>query len=128
MTNPVYGTAKVCVYLADCLKLDIDDKLRSRIEKMVSPAQCFLRDQQNSDGSWGGIKGVPGSIEETSLAICALAGCNNVVCMKGFDWLAKQVDIKASPIGLYFALLWYDEKLYPLIYYTEALRRLSAEL
>jgi squalene-hopene/tetraprenyl-beta-curcumene cyclase len=44
------------------------------------------------------------------------------VCKRGMQFLGTR-EISASPIGLYFAMLWYDEKLYPLIYYVEALRR-----
>ena len=33
----------------------------------------------------------------------------------------------ASPIGLYFASLWYSEKLYPLIFTTDALMNVSTE-
>ena len=29
----------------------------------------------------------------------------------------------ATPIGLYFAKLWYDEKLYPLVFTVAALER-----
>lgn len=122
-TNPVYGTAKVCVYLSDCLQPGIDNRLKEKISAMVSAAGNFLLNQQNKDGSWGGSIGVTGTIEETSLAICALAGRNDAACLRGFNWLDSRDEIKASPIGLYFALLWYDEKLYPLIYYIEALRR-----
>ncbi len=126
-TNPVYGTAKVCVYLSDCLKLEPESNLKKRITGLVNAARNFLLDQQNPDGSWGGAKGVSGTIEETSLAICALAGWNQVACLSGLKWMEMQGEIKAAPIGLYFALLWYDEKLYPLIYYTEALRRFSEQ-
>ncbi len=125
MTNPVYGTSKVCTYLNDCLKLNnIDNSLLTRLLRMVKKAQSFIISQQNSDGSWGGKKGTEGTIEETSLAICALAGKTPDVCSKGMVWLEKQKNIKSSPIGLYFALLWYDEKLYPYIFMTEAYRRL----
>jgi squalene-hopene/tetraprenyl-beta-curcumene cyclase len=34
--------------------------------------------------------------------------------------------LPAAPIGLYFASLWYHEKLYPLIFVTDALRRLRS--
>ncbi len=122
-TNPVYGTAKVCVYLSDCLRSEIDLNLKTKITFMISSARSFLLEQQNPDDSWGGGKGVPGTIEETSLAVSALAGWDQDACISGLTWLEKHDDLKASPIGLYFALLWYDEKLYPLIYYTEALRR-----
>jgi squalene-hopene/tetraprenyl-beta-curcumene cyclase len=125
--NPVYGTAKVCTYLTDCLKFDcINSELRNRLTTMIAVAQKYLCLQQNNDGSWGGIKGTAGSTEETSLAICALSKSHTVACLKGFTWLAheqKKNNLKASPIGLYFATLWYDEKMYPLVYYIEALRR-----
>jgi len=124
-TNPVYGTAKVCTYLSDCLKLEnIDKSLFLRFARMVENAQAYLVSQQNEDGSWGGKKGIEGTIEETSLAICALAVTYSDACSKGIVWLEKQKNIKSSPIGLYFALLWYDEKLYPVTYMTEAYRRL----
>jgi len=48
------------------------------------------------------------------------------VLLKGFEWLEneyKSNGLRSNPIGLYFAMLWYDEKLYPLVYYVEALRR-----
>lgn len=128
MTNPVYGTAKVSTYLSDCLNLDIDPSLRKKIEEMVTKAEKFLLSQQNADGSWGGSYEIAGTIEETSLAICALAKSHQPECISGLRWMDSQEKITAAPIGLYFALLWYDEKLYPLIYYTEALRRMRDTL
>jgi squalene-hopene/tetraprenyl-beta-curcumene cyclase len=125
--NPVYGTAKVTTYINDCLSLkDIEPELRIRLEKMTEKACVYLNSQQNRDGSWGGEEGVIGTIEETSLAICALSYCHKVKCKKGLEWLTEKYSgkpVQSSPIGLYFATLWYDEKLYPIIYYTEALRR-----
>jgi len=125
--NPVYGTARVCTYLIDSLKYDsVKADLKMEMEKMISFAQQFILSQQSSDGSWGGEKGIPGTIEETSLAISALGSGYEDVCMKGFEWLKDQVqknDLKQGPIGLYFAMLWYDEQMYPLVYYIEALRR-----
>lgn len=123
-TNPVYGTAKVCIYLNDCLAIQHPDgEFLGHLGRMAEKARNYLASQQNEDGSWGGKKGVAGTIEETSLTISALAGYEDVLSEKGLEWLAGRNEIKAAPIGLYFALLWYDEKLYPLIYYTEALRR-----
>ncbi|HEX2970120.1 MAG TPA: prenyltransferase/squalene oxidase repeat-containing protein [Bacteroidales bacterium] len=123
-TNPVYGTSKVCTYLNDCVSARCPGEVyKDRITLMIESAREYLLLQQNSDGSWGGEKGIRGTIEETSLAICALSGHERDACLEGFEWLAKQTDLKPAPIGLYFALLWYDEKLYPVIYYTEALRR-----
>jgi squalene cyclase len=123
-TNPVYGTAKVAVYLNDCLGFQRPGKeLILHLAQMVRKAQVFLIKQQNNDGSWGGKKDVAGTIEETSLAVSALVTDHRESSIRGIEWLMKQEKLEAAPIGLYFALLWYDEKLYPLIYYAEALRR-----
>jgi squalene cyclase len=123
-TNPVYGTAKVCIYLGDCLTIQYpENEFIKHLSRLADKARNYLLLQQNDDGSWGGEKGTTGTIEETSLAICALAADHEEASARGLDWLFKQKKITAAPIGLYFALLWYDEKLYPLIYYTEALRR-----
>jgi squalene-hopene/tetraprenyl-beta-curcumene cyclase len=89
---------------------------------MVSKAQDYLLKQQNTDGSWGGKKGIAGSVEETSLAISAMAEKFPEECALGVYWLLSHDQISAAPIGLYFAMLWYDEELYPLIYHIEALR------
>ena len=125
--NPVYGTAKVLTYIEDCLSLSsMDRQFRDSLEKMAISASKYLILQQNTDGSWGGRKDIIGTIEETALSICSLSKRNKPACLRGFDWLKQEHITKglyASPIGLYFATLWYDEKMYPLIYYIEALRR-----
>ena len=125
--NPVYGTAKVTIYLKDSLLCEsLDDQMKNNIGQMVTNAQNFLLKQQNKNGSWGGELNVPGTIEESSLAISALIGKDQDVLLKGFEWLENEFNnngLRSNPIGLYFAMLWYDEKLYPLIYYVEALRR-----
>lgn len=125
--NRVYGTAKVCIYLDDCLlNKGLEKDVRLKLKKMISRAQLYLLSQQNSNGSWGGALGINGTTEETALAISALSKSNNEVCLRGFEWLSSEYhnnNLKANPIGLYFAALWYDERLYPLIYYIEALRR-----
>lgn len=125
--NPVYGTARVSVYLTDCLgRNSLKGELGEKLVAMNALAKSYLLSQQNEDGSWGGGKGIAGTLEETSMAISALAVTCPEACNAGFDWLAKAVDLgnmHASPIGLYFAALWYDEEMYPLVFYTEALRR-----
>jgi prenyltransferase beta subunit len=127
--NPVYGTAKVSIYLNDCLQVNsLPSELLIRIDSMISSSEQFLLSQQNTDGSWGGGKNISGTIEETSLAVSALSKNYREASLHGFEWLGNEFDkngLISSPIGLYFAALWYDEKLYPLVYYIEALRRIQ---
>ena len=125
--NPVYGTAKVSIYLQDTILCNIlNDNMKRNIDSMVSKAKDYLLNQQNEDGSWGGEKGIRGTIEESALAIAALSETHREACLKGFEWLGNEYienGFRSNPIGLYFAMLWYDEKLFPLIYYIEALGR-----
>jgi len=125
--NPVYGTARVSVYLTDCLnKACVRVDLKGKIITMNALAQKYLLSQQNADGSWGGKMSIQGTVEETSLALSALNASNTEACSAGFSWLENEIRINglhSSPIGLYFAALWYDEELYPLVFYLEALRR-----
>ena len=95
------------------------------------------------DGGWGGAKDCPSSVEETALAVevlIDLAACGfateelqirkrQVDC--GIEWLIQSVESgrfrEPSPIGFYFAKLWYFEKLYPLIFTVAALGRASTK-
>ena len=128
--NPVYGTARVLTYLHDVTRFRWPDRtMREQLQKLIQPAEQFLLNVQNEDGSWGGDKTVSGSLEETALAISALSvGRNDEACLRGLNWLDAyylQHGLKAAPIGLYFASLWYDEKLYPLTAYLEAVVRVA---
>ncbi|HEV8378338.1 MAG TPA: prenyltransferase/squalene oxidase repeat-containing protein, partial [Tepidisphaeraceae bacterium] len=110
--NPTYGTAKVLM-------------------AMQGPARKrgmdWLVAAQNRDGGWGGAAGMESSIEETALAVTALAANsekNSDPVERGTNWLLQRVqsdDMPASAIGFYFAKLWYFEKLYPLIFTVAAL-------
>lgn len=127
-SNPVYGTARVLTYLQDVIPFDrLHPQLKSDIQSMIDRGITFLTNVQNADGSWGGYLAIPGTIEETSLAISALIGSGQMDnCRKGFEWLDQyylQNGLKSAPIGLYFASLWYDEKMYPLTTYLEAITR-----
>jgi hypothetical protein len=46
---------------------------------------------------------------------------------QGIDWLAARIEDgtwkQPSPIGFYFAKLWYFEKLYPIVFTASALQR-----
>jgi squalene-hopene/tetraprenyl-beta-curcumene cyclase len=82
------------------------------------------------------IQNLKSSIEETSLAVEALlAACERnategvpySALARGLAWLMDRVEQgqhhQRAPIGLYFAKLWYYERLYPLIFATAALGR-----
>ena len=77
------------------------------------------------------MRGGPASVEETALAIEALAGTEEVGAVDaGVRWLVARVESGAwrepAPIGFYFAKLWYYERLYPLIFTIGALGRVAA--
>ena len=91
----------------------------------------WLARTQNADGGWSGVRGGPSSVEETALAVAALGGTAEVAAVEsGGRWLTARVLSGAwrepSPIGFYFAKLWYSERLYPLIFATGALGKVAA--
>lgn len=109
--NPIYGTVRVLEALRE-----LDEAEFPVIEKMKHRGLQWLDAAQNPDGSWGG------SLEETALA----AGITG----KGIGALLAMTkngaEFSAGPIGLYFASLWYSERLYPLIFTVEALSRVRS--
>ena len=129
--NPVYGTARVLEGLA----------VLSDVETIAAAEQRAARwlvDAQGDGGGWGGAPGVSPSIEETALAVSALATFGRLpragtvqrideALTRGAGWLIDATDrgrrVETTPIGLYFAKLWYSEKLYP---WTFALGALAA--
>lgn len=124
--NPVYGTARVLLGLdADLVRDD------GRAAECRTRARRWLLGAQNSDGGWGGDRGVSSSVEETGIALAALGQRTSRECEGvseaiegGASWLADAVTHAprpAAPIGLYFAKLWYYEELYPLIFAVEGL-------
>ena len=97
---------------------------------MADPAAVrgldWLARQQNADGSFGS------SVEETALAAEGLISCPDretyaAAVNRGLAWLVERVEAgehrNSSPIGFYFAKLWYYEELYPLIFTVSTLRQ-----
>ena len=128
VNNPVYGTAKVMLALAE-----LDD---TRSLEILNAASAWLIAQQNDDGGWGGSKGIASSLEETGLALEALAALANAEQMrqamdKGLMWVDGQLESEkgfmATPLGFYFANLWYFEELYPVIFLLAALARMKRQ-
>ena len=125
--NPVYGTSQVLIGLRSIENENIKDNIKRGCG--------FLLSAQNSDGGWGGNKNVPSSIEETSLALRALAvnGYKSEIG-KSIVWLIERLEnvdkegITATPIGLYFASLWYYEDMYPYVFANAALTEITSSL
>tara|TARA_R110002073_G_scaffold162735_1_gene318658 strand:- start:36 stop:491 length:456 start_codon:yes stop_codon:yes gene_type:complete len=117
--NPVYGTAKVLAYFRGN---------PGRLPEIERAAE-WLASVQNSNGGWGGGAGIAPSVEETALAAEVLLEfpAYRKNAFDGISWLIdKVVDGSVcvpTPIGFYFARLWYFERLYPLIFAVSALRR-----
>lgn len=112
--NPVYGTARTLIGLQEA-GVSTGSILRG---------QEFLERSRLANSGWGGDSHGPESIEETAVASEALAdpvGISRLIEM-------LQVNQEPNPIGLYFARLWYFEKLYPLIFATAALGRFDSKL
>jgi len=130
--NPTYGTARVLDALAVA---NAHPSVHSPLTAdLCRKASHWFAGTQNADGGWGGSRNVTSSTEETALAVEALAmaarfgGSATQECLhRGVGWLAQKVLdgswAEATPIGFYFAKLWYYEKLYPLIFTVGALRR-----
>ena len=127
-SNPVYGTARVLSGLA-ILKQD------PGVSTMIEKALDYLLVSRNPDFGWGSCKGSVSTIEETGSVVTALGdlhGCDRPADLEharqGCLWLADRLkkvgDLNPSPIGLYFARLWYAEELYPLIWAHNAVKGL----
>ena len=118
--NPVYGTARVLMWYRDFETLSQPEPQR---------AAEWLSSVQHGSGGWGGDAGIDPCVEETSLAVEVLLECDQFRsnAIVGIDWLIRRVEdgsvSEPSPIGFYFARLWYFERLYPLIFAVSALRR-----
>jgi squalene-hopene/tetraprenyl-beta-curcumene cyclase len=131
--NWTYGTAKVLLALNEPVQ-----KAMPGGGLRVTRAKNALLEMQRKDGAWSGYKDGEPSIEETALALEALAAVSEVdletqaklekARKRGALWLVEQVEqgtwTEPSPIGFYFAKLWYFEKLYPMITTVGALTRL----
>jgi len=133
--NPVYGTGRVLLAYRDLGRLD---------EEAARRGLRWLVEARNADGGWGG--GMPpklggsSSVEETAVTVEGLIsvatgstaqpaadeGIESAV-RAGLTWLVAAVEWgrhrDASPIGFYFAKLWYYERLYPLVLMVSALGR-----
>ena len=125
--NYIYGTWSVLCAL-NAAGVDHHDPV-------IRKAADWLVRIQNADGGWGGWPTSPkaprSGVEETALAVEALAAAADSderhasAWHAGLSWLTEAVERNShrecSPIGFYFAKLWYYERLYPQIFTVAAL-------
>ena len=147
--NPTYGTSRVLAALAEAIAFEIKHRERIPLTDEMAAATAmhfratdWLLGTQRPDGGWGGGDNSAASVEETALAVEALASvlavgfisaeeCTRISASMtaGVKWLLARIEswewTKPSPIGFYFAKLWYYEKLYPMIFTVGALNRVA---
>jgi len=141
--NPVYGTSKVLMAYRDLDLLETEEAIRG-----LNSLEML---QNKDGGWGGGVSLHRGlgasrldssesrslldqfgtsSVEESALALEILLAAPTEAGLrpsakKGLGWLVKIVETDfhcvPSPIGFYFAKLWYHEQLYPLIFTTSAI-------
>ncbi len=123
-SNPVYGTARVIAGIRYA-----PEEFKYLVYPMLEKSSHWLADVLCDDSQ---VTDIYNSIEEVSLAVHAIQAALDILPMekekkteklktaiqKGRAYLADKQDMPASPIGFYFAKLWYFEELYPLIFQT----------
>ena len=132
--NPAYGTARVVSALQELARRGLAD-----VSELLQKGGQWLITAQNADGGWSGFRGGQPSVEETGVAVEALIGFAKMLStarmpaadelqkalIAGVTWLIEKVESgewrRPSPMGFYFARLWYYERLYPLIFTVGAL-------
>lgn len=134
VANLTYGTSRVLRLAEIAPRFDLGAPFGGALDR----AAGYLFATRNPDGGWGGRVGTPSSIEETALTLEGLATYRQTW------WVSRQLEeefgpsirylatatqqgthFPPSPIGFYFANLWYFEKLYPVIYTVAALTRIA---
>jgi squalene-hopene/tetraprenyl-beta-curcumene cyclase len=143
--NLVYGTAQVLLTCAELGSLEGDMAQRAarwllgvqhgnggwgppRSSPATSLSNIYRSGHSRAEDALASFC----SVEETSLAIEALlpfVESNQLharAVKNGLKWLVDAVEQgrlrQPSPIGFYFAKLWYHERLYPLVFAASALR------
>lgn len=118
--NPLYGTSRVVRALGT-----IGESSSVSCRRAVQ----WLLENQNDDGGWSARRGLKSSVEETGLALDSLVDFPEARAAidRAAQWLAARVNEgtvdQPSPIGFYFARLWYYEDLYPIIFAAAGLNR-----
>ncbi len=112
--SPVYGTAVVLEHLSALPALAEEDFVQRAVDYLVRA--------RHDDAQWGGAAGMPSNTECTAKTIKALSAYRpDAEATEALAARVLRAPLESSPIGLYFASLWYDEELYPLIFTLSAI-------
>jgi squalene-hopene/tetraprenyl-beta-curcumene cyclase len=128
--NKTYGTSRVLIALME-LQSCLSNSKAPGLKECWRNALRWLFEAQDVSGGWGGDINCEPSVEETGLALEALGVANQKGLLThsekqqaqlGLNWLtaALKQNPAPTPIGLYFAQLWYYEEAYPIIFSTAA--------
>lgn len=128
-SNRTYGTAQVLLALAEI------ESWMPHCRELRRGAEQWLMERQQEDGGWGGGDALAASsLEETAVALEALAlappsEARRGALARGVAFLVDRTkggrEFPEAPIGFYFAKLWYYERLYPQVWTVGALQRLA---
>jgi squalene-hopene/tetraprenyl-beta-curcumene cyclase len=128
-TNPILGTSMVCTYLQHALP-NFPNSIQDQVHQLIHPALQFIQNQQQPNYLWGPTPTSPTSLEETAWALHALAlsptHLQKINLTSTLQSLQHHIDLKPTPtpIGLYFAKLWYHEPLYAPLWLHQTLQHL----
>lgn len=155
--NPTYGTARVLAAYRDLDLMDSEPARRgiawflanqspdggwggckntpSSIEETALAVEVLLDVPCNADSSTDQASRVPQASRErpeSSATDTAPSPHVESAVNRGLAWLVQQIEAGGlahpTPIGFYFAKLWYFEKLYPIIFSVAALGRARRQL
>ena len=138
-SNPVYGTSRILRAARPRSKGHMPSASDAAWNGALERALDWLLGVQATDGGFGGAMGLRPSIEETALALEAMCDARaanigprdsgqslEAAIARAATWLVAATDggqqFPATPIGLYFAQLWYSERLYPVLFTVSALQ------
>ncbi|MCF7974906.1 MAG: squalene--hopene cyclase [Phycisphaerae bacterium] len=136
-TNPVYGTSRVLTHLGH-----VPQSFKGCMKDELGRATEWLLAVQHATGPWGADAGIHASLEESALAVDALATTllshdlllfdDQTLAIqraieKGAAWLINATNqgttFDPSPIGNSFVGLRYYEELYPVTFTLAALTK-----
>jgi squalene-hopene/tetraprenyl-beta-curcumene cyclase len=125
--NPIFATSRVILAIAE-----LGGAQNQAWTQPLQRAVTWLLDTQLPQGGWALRKDAPATVEESALALEALAAASatlRIDLKPGIDFLLGAVESGAwkrpAPLGLFYGRHWYSEQLYPILLTVSALSRVE---